>query len=365
MNKVTHTLDCGRNSGVIYYVDENRHETLSHAQILDLPNKLPRGSFVVGEYAHFGVARTKKSKAQVFTEDQLFQFYFDFEENGIKFRMASHDNAPQARTYAEIRNIIPSSSNMDPKKLDEYDTIALAYYLNTHDKVRNALQKPPKTFEKNARRKDGEAFREKLNENLNIARSENYDEDLLPVMKMILTNSMELYNYLSPRSREIIGFIPNKKGTAITKTSIKPTTIYSIAGTVFNIDGIPMTRYGNKIPGWTFVRRFILVFGPNHRRGGVARSNLTFHGFRNFVKRETKDITDVDFTRKFKLPGKKGEVNETTIKRGHMTKKENEVFVKLRKEYTTMIKEAWSFFAKLACQNGEYTMLGEAQNKVG
>ena len=47
--KVTHTIDCGRNSGVIYHVEEDRHETLTHAQILDLPNQLPPGSFVAGE----------------------------------------------------------------------------------------------------------------------------------------------------------------------------------------------------------------------------------------------------------------------------------------------------------------------------
>lgn len=364
MNKVTHTIDCGRNSGVIYHVGENRHETLTHAQILDLPNTLPRGSFVAGEAAHFAVPRTKKSLAQVFTEDQLLQFYFDFESNGIKFRMSAHDNAPQARTYSQIRKIIPPNSKMDSKKLDEYDTTALAYYLNSHDKVRNALQKPPKSFEKTPRRKDGEAFRQKLNENLNIARSEGYDKDSLPTMKIIMDNIMDLYHHLSPRSREIIGFQLSKKGNSINKSSIKPATVYSIAGTVFDVDGVPMARYENKIPGWGFVRRFVLAFSPNHRRGGVAASNLKYHGFRNFVKRETKDRDDVNFSRKFKLPGSKGDVQATTIKRGHMTKKENEVFLELRKEYTTMVKETWSFFAQLACKNGEYTMCGDIQNKV-
>ena len=47
-----------------------------------------------------------------------------------------------------------------------------------------------------------------------------------------------------------------------------------------------------------------------------------------------------------------------------MTEKENEVFLELRKEYTKMIHEVWSFFAQLACQDGEYTMCGESQNKV-
>lgn len=360
-DKVTHTIDCGRNSGVIYYIEENKHEILTHAQILDLPNKLPEGSFIVGERAHFGVPRTKKSLAQVFTEDQLFQFYSDFEKNNIKFRMSAHDNAPQARTYSEINKIIPPKSKMDPKKLDQYDATALAYYLNTHDKVRNALQKPPKTFEKSPRRKDGEAFREKLNENLNIARSEGYDQDSLPTMKIIMDNSMDLYNHLTPRSRQIIGLELTKKGDRVTKNSIndRSVALYSIAGLVFDIDGIPMTRYGNKIPGWTFARRFVLAFSPNHRRGGVAASNLKYHGFRSFVRSETKGRTDVNFSRKFKLPGSKGETNNTTIKRGHMTKKENEVFVELRKEYTTMIHEVWQFFANLACKNGDYVMCGQ------
>jgi len=364
-DKVTHTIDCGRNSGVIYYVEENRHETLTHAQILDLPNQLPAGSFVAGERAHFAVPRTKKSLAQVFTEDQLLQFYYDFEQNNIKFRMSAHDNAPQARTYAQINKVIPPRSKMEPKKLDEYDTTALAYYLNTHDRVRNALQKPPKTFDKSPRRKDGEAFREKLNENLNIARSEGYDPDSLPTMKLIMDNAMNLYNYLSPRSREVLGFQPYKKGDGITKSSIKPSTVYSIAGLVFDVDGIPMTRYDNAIPGWNFARRYVLAFSPNHRRGGVAASNLKYHGFRSFVRKETKDRKDVNFSRKFKMPGSKGENNKILIKRGHMTKKENEVFLELRKEYTTMVKEVHRFFVELACQNPEYVKCGEVQNKVG
>ena len=364
MNKITHTLDCGRNSGVIYYVEENRHETLTHAEILDLPNKLPSGSFVAGEAAHFAVPRTKKSLAQVFTEDQLLQFYFDFKSNNIRFRMSAHDNAPQARTYSQLNGIIPINEQMDSKKLDEYDTTALAYYLNTHERVRNALQKPPVTFEKSCRRKEGEAFRQKLNENLNVARSEQYDATELPTMKIIMDNAKSLYDYLTPRSREILQLKLDKRGHRVTKTSIKPATLYSIAGTVFDIDGIPMTRYGNKIPGWCFIRRFVLAFSPNHRRGGVAASNLKYHGFRNFVKRETKDMQDVDFTRKFKLPGSKGDTNPTTIKRGHMTERENEVFLDLRKEYTIMIKEVWSFFAQIACRNGEYVMCGEVKNKV-
>lgn len=364
-DKVTHTIDCGRNSGVIYDVEKDRHETLTHAQILDLPNQLPPGSFVAGERAHFAVPRTKKSLAQVFTEDQLLQFYFDFEENNIKFRMSAHDNAPQARTYAQINKVIPPKSKMDPKKLDEYDTTALAYYLNNHERVRNALQKPPKTFDKSPRRKDGEAFRQKLNENLNIARSEGYDPSSLPTMKIIMDNLMDLYNHLTPRSREAMGFELTKKGDRIKKGSFSSTTVYSIAGLVFDVDGIPMTRYDKAIPGWNFARRYVLAFSPNHRRGGVAASNLKYHGFRNFVKRETKGRTDVNFSRKFKLPGSKGETNETTIKRGHMTKKENEVFLELRKEYTKMIHEVWSFFANLACENGDYYLLGEVQNKVG
>jgi len=364
MDKITHTIDCGRNSGVIYYVEEDRHETLTHAQILDLPCKLPMGSFVAGERAHFAVPRTKKSLAQVFTEDQLLQFYFDFEENGIKFRLSAHDNAPQARTYSQIKKVIPTKKNMDGKKIDEYDTKALAYYLNAHDRVRSCLQIPPKTFTKDRRRIDGEAMRQKLNENLNIARSEGYDPDTLPTMKLIYDNILDLYHALSPRSREVLRLKLSKNKKSITKTSVNDTTLYSIVGTIFDVDGVPMTRYDNKVPGWNFVRRYILAFSPNHRRGGVAASNIKYHGFRSFVKRETKNMKGVDFNRTFDMEVSKGNKVKAKIKRGHMTAKENEVFLSLRKDYTNMVREVWRFFANLACKDGNYQLLGENNGAI-
>ena len=48
-----------------------------------------------------------------------------------------------------------------------------------------------------------------------------------------------------------------------------------------------------------------------------------------------------------------------------MTPKENEVFLGLpQRVYNYGKGSTWSFFAQLACQDGEYIMCGESQNKV-
>lgn len=361
--KVTHTIDCGRNNGVLYDVKADTHTTLTHQEILDLPNRLPPGSYVTGEAAHFAVPRTKESLAQVFPENDLLQLYYDFEENGIKFRMSAQDSAPRARTWALERGII-SSEGDKANKSDENDTKATAHFLNAHDSVRGSLQKPPKSFEKSPRRKDGEEFRGRLNFNLNVARSEKYSAKELPLAKLINDNALNLYHHLTPRSREILQLKLDKKGQRVLKSGFPWTLLYSIAGTVFDIDCVPMTRYGNLIPGWCFIRRYVLVLGPNHRRAGVAASNIKFHGFRNFIDRDTKDIIDVEFNRKFEQTLRDGNVVQSRIKRGHMTERENEVFLLCRKDFTDMLREVWLFFAQIACQSGEYAMCGEAQNKV-
>jgi hypothetical protein len=357
--KITHTIDCGRNTGVLYDVEADTHTTLTHQEILDLPNTLPLGSFVSGEAAHYLAPRTKKSLAQVFTEMELQQFYFDWRDNGITFKMSAQDSAPRARTWALQKGIISNDGGKKGKS-DENDTKATAHFLNAHDSVRGCLQNPPKTFKKDPRRLDGEDFRVRLNFNLNVARSEKYNPDELPLAKLMNDNMVALYNYLSPRSREILQLRLDKKtGKRVLKGSINWTTLYSIAGTVFDLECIPMTRYVNKLPGWNFIRRYVLVLGPNHMKAGVAASNIKFHGFRNFLDRDTKDIIDVEFNRTFEQTLRDGNVVQSRIKRGHMTQREDEVFLACRKDFTDMLREVWTFYAELACQNGDYVLCGQ------
>ena len=74
MKKQLITVDCGKNNGTIYY-GSGKTEIITHKDILNLPETLEPGSLLVGEYAHFGVPRTKKSRAQPFTKEQLLNLF--------------------------------------------------------------------------------------------------------------------------------------------------------------------------------------------------------------------------------------------------------------------------------------------------
>ena len=65
------------------------------------------------------------------------------------------------------------------------------------------------------------------------------------------------------------------------------TLIYTMGCTVYDLEGEVICRYENKIPGWNFIKRFVLCSSPNHRKGGVARSNIWYHAFKNYVMRST------------------------------------------------------------------------------
>ena len=93
---ITHVLDCGNTNSTIYYVKEDRVEVISHADVLNLPNKLPRGSQMVVENAHMGVPRTEKSLSQPFYADQLLEFYESVKNNGQKLWLFPQRSTPRA-----------------------------------------------------------------------------------------------------------------------------------------------------------------------------------------------------------------------------------------------------------------------------
>ena len=75
----------------------------------------------------------------------------------------------------------------------------------------------------------------------------------------------------------------------------------------------------------------------------IAASNLNIMGLEISSREKLRVELMLTSQENLNYPDLEFETNETTIKRGHMTKKENEVFLELRKEYTKMIHEVWSF----------------------
>ena len=204
-------------------------------------------------------------------------------------------------------------------------------------------------------------------------------------MQLIVDNKELLYDCLSPESRKVIRLERSKTGT-VTKTSLKKgmTVIYTIGCTVYDFDGNVMTRYDNKIPGWNFIDRYVLCSSPNHRKGGVARSNLWFHAFKGYVQRSTGEkvptgekkknkkgelidikeykpyAPEINFARTFKMDIK-GDMKDVRIKRGHFNSKEDAKFLELRRKFKKCLQELHTFFCTLAIKNGEgkYELLGD------
>lgn len=371
MKNITHTVDCGRNTAVLYDVKKDTVEMITHEQLLALPDILPPDSFLVIERAHMGVPRTRKSLAQPFTEQQLFTFYESCKKNHILLKLAAHGLAPRARQVARMAGIISDESA--DKVDDKDDAKALAYFYNNNDKLRESLQNPPKSFDKSARRKDVEYFKDQINLHLNVKRAD--DKTVTPLMQMILENREELYDSLSPDSIALLRLERGKKG--VTKTSLDKgmSLIYSVGATVIDLEGNVLTRYDNKIPGWKFISQ-VLGDTPNHTKGGVARSDQWFHVFKKYVERSTgekvptgekkkdkngklRDVMeykphdpDINFNRTFNMDIK-GEIKPVKIKRGHFNAQEDAKFLELRNKFKKCRRELHSFFCTIAIKMGE------------
>ena len=81
---------------------------------------------------------------------------------------------------------------------------------------------------------------------------------------------------------------------------------------------------------------------PFHFRGGVARSNLYYHGMKNYIIRKAKEDG-------IKLKGKKRggffDDDGKTFKAGtKFTKEEDNCFLMHRKNYNHAIRELYRFF---------------------
>lgn len=351
--KVDFVIDAGKNELYIYDVAADSSVTIytkgGESSLIDWISNLKAGTNVICEYAHLGVPRTRKSLAQTFDADTLLTIYDAFESAEVTLKLFPHDSTPRARQWCM------EHGHTDGAKNDENDCRSIALFVNNHDDSEVSLMNPPESFEPTKRRLDGYEFKDILNMTLNVARSTDYSLEHNPLMKIVEDNIDLLHDHLSERSREVLRLTKGKKG--VTGTTLKKvrSVIFTMAATVFDDEGEPMLRYG-RVPGWCFIKRYVLCMSPCHRKGGVARSNLFYHGFRNFLKRENKDITDIEidgetypvnFSRTYKYNLRSGDEVDVKIKRGHMNPGENAVFLQKRKEYCDMLREVQRFYASM------------------
>jgi|694.fasta_scaffold16109_3 hypothetical protein len=328
----TVTIDCGQNGATIYDGSEQRRAVkISFEDLFNLPNTLPKGSSIWGERAHYGVPREEDSKAQYFTSSVLLKFYSDCEKNGINLRFYSERLIPKMLTYAGFGQ---------DEKSDFIDPVAAYEYIMARPNVRAALMKPPKSFGPDPLRDEGHAFRETTNKHLNVARFNNYEN---PNAKWIQDNVEEIAKQLSDTAKSAFGLdekshfkIKAKQGK-INLNKVKLPQMYSVLATLKDLRGNLRLRdnpkmYNKELPGWKFIKKYVIPMSPFHFRGGVARSNLYHHGMKNWINMKIKETHNYDIKKK---------------DRGNFSKSEDQIFNQYRTEYCNSIHELFHVFKEM------------------
>lgn len=255
----------------------NETFTLSREQFHDLASWCPADELLVAEDAHLGRPRTKKSLAQVYTAEELQAFYRQAYSLGIDLRLFSHSQTPKARAQTGFS-----------EKTDEVDAQAIHAYLLQQPSVLQSLKRPPKSFVAERWREAGWAFKDQTNIMLNIARRFDYNVEGDQITAFILQNLDRLSSMVSDEAQEIFGLLHRKKdGSFYALSSTKGpqlSKLYTLAALLLDEQGSPRLRPDTgRPPGIGWLMRTQLATTPFHHRGGIARSNVMWWGFKNYA----------------------------------------------------------------------------------
>lgn len=280
----------------------NGQETfaLSREQFHNLASWCSPDEKLIVEDAHLGRPRTKKSLAQVYTAEELQDFYRQAYSLGIDLRLFSHSQTPKARAQTGFN-----------EKTDEVDAQAIHAYLQQQPTVLQSLKRPPKTFAVEQWREAGWEFKDETNIMLNVARRFEYNVDGDEITTFILTNLDRLASMISDEAKEIFGLLHRKKdGSFYALGSGKGpqlSKLYTLAALLLRENGSLRLRPDTgRPPGISWLMRTQIATTPFHHRGGIARSNVMHWGFKNYAMSKMgtrkagptgKVLSHYDFTR--------------------------------------------------------------------
>jgi len=328
----TVTIDCGKNGATIYDGNTQRKAVkIAVKDILNLPNLLSKGSSIWGERAHFGVPRGEYSLAQYFTQSELLKFYSECEANDITLRFYSERLMPKMLQYAGFTS---------EEKSDEIDPVAAYEYIMARPNVQQTLMKPPKSFAKDFLREEGNEYRELTNKHLNVARFNGYEN---VNSEWIKNNINTIANKLSDTAKSVFGldekshFKTKANKGKININKIKMPQMYSVLSLLKDLNGNSRVRnnpvsYVKDLPGWRFIKKYVVPMSPFHFRGGVCRSNLYYHGMKNWINMKIKETDGYDIKKK---------------DRGSFSRIEDQTFNKYRTEYCNSIHELFHVFKEM------------------
>lgn len=337
-------LDCGKNTATIYDSNTDSCKVISHMDVLRLPEELDAGSTVVAEYAHLGCPRQKYSLSQPFTENLLKDLYTRFENKGISLKLFPQQSTPRAASFSGLEK----SDLNDPKSI----------YLLLQKFPQISLMNPPSSFQIEDVVQEGWEWKDTTNKILNVARRYSYESDDDQNSVFIKSNIQAIYDSLGDIGRDVFGLQLFKKTSkhgaegSVNINKISMCQIYSILAILRDFDGqLRLFRDTGKFPSNYFIKRYVLCMSPFHFRGGVARSNLYYHGAMNWIIKKAKADHDINLKRKIEIVDDNGDKIQKVIRRGHFTDKEDAIFLCYRKQYCKSIFELVNFFKEHLIQN--------------
>lgn len=325
-----HTLDW--TTGKIKMYDGKKSVILTKTELLDAIAKMSPGNYLVGEYAHFGVPRVGLSMAQPFTAPELQAIYDKCIECGVIFELFPQMSTPRALNYSEVKKM-ESAKDPDPdaeaiwKLLQDYPEISLMY--------------TPIDFETSPKRQEGYDIIDRLNHTLNLVRGagkKGYMQEEDANWRFLRDNLDDIVTRLSPETLSAfnLGEDGRYKTGKINFNQIKLAQVYSILAILQAHDGTKLVRTStNELPGWKFIKRYVIRMSPFHLKGGLLRSNLYWHGLRNWVGNQAG-------TKGLYRAGYCPENSKKWIKK--MNKAQEQKFLKFRAQYCKAIKELYCAF---------------------
>lgn len=283
---------------------------------------LPNGAILICENAHLGVPRNPLSLAQVYTDHQLPEIYERALSKGCIIKLFPNQLTPKARAMFGTG-----------EKTDENDTKAIYGMVTNCPHLK--LMNPPKTFVVERSREAGWKFKNETNAILNKARRFKYEDPDDAIVQFLDENLHDIADSLSPLARSIFDLERTKRNGEFCTSSSRRVRLYTIASLFFHPNGSARLRPDTgAIPGKTWLRRNVLHTSPFHFKGGIARSNLCWHGFRNYA------IAQMG-TRKASSSGK-------VLSHYDFTPEQDAEFRRHRRDYMKSVMELMSIFSEMA-----------------
>lgn len=282
-------LDLGNNT-VHYMFSNGSVGQWRPDELFEETLKLPSGTQIVGESAHFGTPRSSFSKAQYYTADELIRWYEQLKVNNIQLYLAAEKETVKWRKRLSL------------DKGDNQDLMALEFFVKECPTALKNMKRPPKDFNIKDSIAEANSFRNEIGSVANKIRRFDYCHEDDKCSLWLHDNIVELCERLSPKTREImcmeyddLHWSSKNNGDNAPAGSLKSQkpllkqmrtcSIIPVVLCHLNHDGSPRPRESTgSLAGWSWVKNEIFLQKPYRPvKAGTCRSNLQYHGLRQYT----------------------------------------------------------------------------------